>query len=75
MDGFYNCVFNYVLECYETQKFCDVHIYARQDDDSMTTTMGSVKCHSIVLASVAPALTDVLLTPDSVEAESGQEFR
>ena len=76
MEDFYNCVFNYVLECYVEQKFCDVHIYAKvQDGATCPSTMNRIKCHAIVLASVAPALTHVLLAPDSVETEDGQDFR
>ena len=62
-DDFFTRLFASVLEQFKRQKFCDVVLYAKED--SNPSRMKPIRCHSLILVSVVPALKELLL--DSIE--------
>ena len=84
MGDFYRNTFSYILDCYKSEKFCDVRIFARPesfskecitDESYVGGNLQSISCHSLVLASVAPALKEILLVPESLDTKNNQDVR
>ena len=84
MEDFYRNTFSYILDCYKSEKFCDVRIFARPesfskecitDESYVGGNLQSISCHSLVLASVAPALKEILLVPESLDTKNNQDVR
>ena len=84
MEDFYRNTFSYILDCYKNEKFCDVRIFARPesfskecntDESYVGGNLQSISCHSLVLASVAPALKEILLVPESLDTKNNQDVR
>ena len=84
MEDFYRYTFSYILDCYKNDKFCDVRIFARPeswskeyntDEPCVGGNLQSISCHSLVLASVAPALKEILLIPENLDTTNDQDVR
>ena len=61
-EDFFSRLFSSVMSQYRRQKFCDATLYAK--DDSDPEILKSLKCHSLILCSVVPALKELLLESD-----------
>ena len=68
LTNFYKTLFRSIRELYRKKLYCDVKLFARENDESFT--LKPVLCHSLVLCSVAPAFKDLLSDPDIDKEES-----
>ena len=55
-------LFQNIVKYWETQTFCDLTIFGQENE-----TYKGIKCHSLVLCSVAPALKNLLLEQNEDE--------
>lgn len=68
VNEFHDKLFRYIRQCFEEQRYCDVTIFGTGETEEGKVLKG-IKCHSIVLCSVAPIFKPLLLERDIDERE------
>ena len=61
LDDFYVTLFSSIQDFYERKIFCDLNIYCQPEgEDQEDESKKAIRCHSLILASVVPAIKNLL---------------